>query len=622
MKLILSSGEEFQLDKDESLYNALRRHEEYIVAPCGGKGICGKCIVRVIEGEFNVRSHGKLSETDIKSGLVLACQTFPESDIFIEVPQVSRLIVGDKIAIGHSREFLELFDKMGARPSSLIRREKIKLALPTIDDNVSDLERLKQALNEAGLTLYFSKNFTTGLSDSLRKNQWTINLCYEPVEKRALFAEPPGSERSRYGLAVDIGTTTIVADLVDLSDGRIIDVGSTYNSQMRYGDDVITRIVFATEGGGLNDLKDAVTADINNLSSIMCDRHSIDISDVECATIAGNTTMSHMFWGLNPEYIREEPYIPTVNRFPLWDAGDARLDINPVAPVYTVPCIASYVGGDVVAGVLASQMHRNPEISLFMDIGTNGEIVIGNNEWLMTAACSAGPCFEGSGIRCGMRATKGAIESINFDRNSFEPSIGVVNNAKPLGICGSGMIDAVAGMYLTGIIDQKGKLAKNLNTDRVQEGPEGYEFVFHRDRGGDIVLTEVDIENILRAKAAIYAGISLLIKQVGLTPDVIEKVYIAGGFGNYLDIKKGIIIGMLPDLPEEKYIFLGNTSIAGAYLSLMSEDMRNEAETIASKMTYVELSVSGNFMDEYMSAMFLPHTDISLFPSVRKLIGK
>jgi uncharacterized 2Fe-2S/4Fe-4S cluster protein (DUF4445 family) len=257
-----------------------------------------------------------------------------------------------------------------------------------------------------------------------------------------------------------------------------------------------------------------------------------------------------------------------------------------------------------------------------MDIGTNGEIVIGNNEWLMTAACSAGPCFEGSGIRCGMRATNGAIEKISFDKTTCEPTFRVIGAVKPIGICGSGMIDAIAEMYLAGIIDQKGNFSKNLCTDLLRSGPDGQEFVLYQDKGHDVVLTEVDIENILRAKAAIYAGVSLLLKEVGLTPDVIEKVYIAGGFGNYLDVEKGIILGMLPDMPEGKFLFLGNTSIAGSYLSLMSEDMRNEIEEIASKMTYVELSASGRFMDEYMSAMFLPHTDISLFPSVKKLLEK
>jgi uncharacterized 2Fe-2S/4Fe-4S cluster protein (DUF4445 family) len=248
--------------------------------------------------------------------------------------------------------------------------------------------------------------------------------------------------------------------------------------------------------------------------------------------------------------------------------------------------------------------------------------VIGNNEWLLTAACSAGPCFEGSGIKHGMRATRGAVELIKINPHTFEPTLGVIGNGKPIGICGSGMIDAITEMFLTGVIDQKGKFVKELKTDRIREGFEGYEFLFYKDNRHDLVLTEIDLENILRAKAAIYAGISLLLKKVGFTLTDIERVYIAGGFGNYLNVDKAIIIGMLPDLPKEKFRFLGNTSVAGAYLCLLSDNMRKEAEEIANKMTNVELSVSKRFMEEYMSALFLPHTDITQFPTVAELLSK
>jgi uncharacterized 2Fe-2S/4Fe-4S cluster protein (DUF4445 family) len=330
--------------------------------------------------------------------------------------------------------------------------------------------------------------------------------------------------------------------------------------------------------------------------------------------------MTHLFWGLDPGPIREEPYIPTLNDFPLWRAGTAGLQVNPQAPVYTLPCVASYVGGDIVSGVLASKMHQSPEVALFMDIGTNGEIALGNNEWLMAAACSAGPCFEGSGIRHGMRATEGAIETVKIDPDTLEPEVGIVGNTKATGICGSGMIDAVSEMFLTGIIDQKGKLV--VEGSRIKEGDEGLEYILYKEKGIEVTLTEVDIENILRAKAAIYAGLSLLIKEVGFSLDAVERVYIAGGFGNYLNVAKATVLGMLPDIPMERFSFLGNTSIAGAYLSLLSGDLRAEAEEIASRMTYMELSVSRGFMDEYMSAMFLPHTDISQFPNVEKLLKK
>jgi len=406
---------------------------------------------------------------------------------------------------------------------------------------------------------------------------------------------------------------------VDYSDGSLVDVGMTYNSQMRYGDDVITRIVHATEGGGLADLRDAVVSDINDLLQPVCERHGVAREFIDSVVISGNTTMAQLFWGLDPASIREEPYVPTLNSFPRWSAGTAGIKVSRRAPVFTLPCVGSYVGGDIVAGVMASRMYTGPEISLFMDIGTNGEIAIGNNEWLITAACSMGPCFEGSGIRHGMRATEGAIESVRIDRDTFEPDLGVIGDAVPAGICGSGMIDAISELFLSGVIDQKGKFVKDVNTDRIRVEDEGPEFVFYRGGLKDIVLTEVDIENVVRAKAALYAGVCLLLREVGLTLDIVEKVYIAGGFGNYLNVSKAIMIGMLPDMPEDKFSFIGNASIAGAYLCLLSEKMRGEAEAIARKMTYMELSVSRGFMDEYMSALFLPHTNIDLFPTVKDI---
>lgn len=619
MELRLSSGKTLSIEKNEDLLKALKRQGVYLAASCGGKGTCGKCKVKVIEGSFDIVSAGKLDKKDREKGYVLACQTMPKGDLLIEIPEESRLVVGDKIAVSRSRDLFELFQSFNVPISPMVKQLCLDIPPPTIHDNISDLERLKRSLEEKGLkTMRFSHRFVSGLSRILRKSNWRVLLGYTD-EGEVLYIEDSETFRGRYGLAIDIGTTTVVIYLVDLVDGRLLDVGSTYNSQIRYGDDVITRIIYATERGGLDELREAIVSDINDLISPILERQGINRNDIESVIIAGNTTMSHIFWALDPAYIREEPYIPTVNFFPLWKAGTARININPQATVYTVPCVASYVGGDIVAGVLASRMHKNPEIALFMDIGTNGEIAIGNNEWLMTAACSAGPCFEGSGIKNGMRATEGAIESLSINRVTLEPEITVIGNSRPLGICGSGMIDAISEMFLTGIIDQKGKLVESKSR-RVRIGEEGKEFLIYEGKDKEIVLTEVDIENILRAKAAIYAGVTLLLKEAGFELDVIEKVYIAGGFGNYLNVDKAIILGMLPDLPKERFVFLGNTSITGAYLCLLSDKLRREAEEIASKMTYIELSVSRGFMDEYVSALFLPHTDMNLFPSVKVML--
>jgi len=469
----------------------------------------------------------------------------------------------------------------------------------------------------------FSRDFVSTMGQALRDAGWNVTLTHTASADapEAVFVSPVGSDK-KYGIAVDIGTTTVVVYLVDLADGKIVDVGLTYNSQMRWGDDIITRIVHATEGGGLEELRRAVVSDINDLTSVLASKHNIERDSIECATIAGNTTMTQLFWGLDPGTIREEPYIPTLNSYPRWQARSANLKINRRGPVYTLPQVASYVGGDIVAGVLASKMHRKEELALFMDIGTNGEIALGNNEWLMCAATSAGPCFEGSGIRHGMRATDGAIEKVKIDPATFTPSISVIGDGPATGICGSGMIEAISEMFLTGVLDQKGKFRDSLPPELLVKGEEGSEFVIHKGESGLITLTEVDIENILRAKAAIYAGVSLLVSEVGMSMEDIRKVYIAGGFGRYIDIERAVVMGMLPDIPVERFEYLGNTSVAGAYLTLLSEDLRVEAENVASMMTYVELSVSGRYMDEYMSAMFLPHTELGRFPSVEKILKK
>jgi uncharacterized 2Fe-2S/4Fe-4S cluster protein (DUF4445 family) len=623
MQIRLTTGSAIPVSEGQSILDALKQQEVYLVSSCGGKGTCGKCRVKVLEGDAGAEAYGKLTAEEQKVGLVLACRSFPKGDLALEIPETSRLVVGDKIAVSRASELAGLLESFNVDIKPLVKTIDLRLPPPTIHDNIGDLERLRRTLDEHGITgVRFSHAFAKSLAAALRQPEWEVTLGYADYtgSPEAIYISPHEEKRG-YGIAVDIGTTTVVVYIVDLGTGKALDAGSTYNSQMRHGDDVITRIVYATEGEGLSELRKAVLSDINDLIEVILKKHDIKREDVKAAAVSGNTTMSHLFWGLDPGYIREEPYIPTLNAFPMWRAGTAGLKINRQAPVYTMSCVASYVGGDIVSGVLASRMYHKKEVSLFMDIGTNGEIAIGNNEWLVTAACSAGPCFEGSGIKHGMRATEGAIEAVKINSDTLEPDITIVGNSAPMGICGSGMIDAMGEMFLNGVVDQKGKFLKEAKTSRIREGQEGLEYVLHKGESMDVTLTEVDIENILRAKAAIYAGVSLLLKEVGLTVEDVEKIYIAGGFGNYLNVERAIILGMLPDLPLERFSFLGNTSVAGAYLSLLSGDLRREAEEIAARMTYIELSVSRGFMDEYMSSMFLPHTDISRFPSVKKALN-
>ena len=620
MELRIGAETRLEIKPGESIFDTLKRNAIYLVSACGGVGTCGKCRVRIIEGDCEIISHGKLDDKEQKQGLTLACQTIPKGDLVIDIPAASRLIVGDKIAIARSNELLVQLKRRHVKMGSPVARIPVRLIPPRFQDNSSELERLKIFLREHGLDLSFSRDFVAGMARYIREENWLFNLCYEKFEKQALFMEPFSADRTCYGLAVDIGTTTVVMYLVDLGNGHVVDVGLTFNSQMRFGDDVISRVIHAERDKGLEELRQTIILDINILISSFLERHDIAREDIEAVVLSGNTIMTHLFWGINPQHIRKEPYIPTVQFFPVWSANEARLKVKGVGPVYTLPCVAGYMGADIVAGVLATGMHTQGEIALFIDIGTNGEIVAGNKEWLLRASCSAGPCFEGGVIKHGMRATEGAIETVKLDRESLEPELGIIGDTVPVGICGSGMIDAVSELFCNKIINRKGKFLTDSNTGRIREGEDGWEYLFYRGAMLEIVLTEVDIENIIRAKAAIYAGISLLMKEVGLALDAIEKFYVAGGFGNYLNIDKAIILGMLPDIPKGKFAFLGNTSVAGGYLCLLSEDLRREAEDIAAKMTCVELSISEKFMDEFGSAMFLPHTDISRFPTVKRWI--
>ncbi|MBC8414246.1 DUF4445 domain-containing protein [bacterium] len=624
MNITLTSGQALEIEKGQSINDALKGAGIHLTTSCGGKGTCGKCKVIVNSGGVKSDSQMKLTPDEIAGGFALACKTYAEEDLGIDIPKESVLTVEGQIATEKTKDLLAAFKAAGAEIAPFTSRILLKLSPPTIDDNIGDLERLKRELAAQGHDcIRVPYRILSNMAHVMREGDWNVTLsmidtedCHEitnifPGDKTAL----------RYGVAIDIGTTTVVAYIVNLTTGELIDVGSVYNSQIRYGDDVITRIVNATEHNELKGIHGAVLSDINLLLSTIMKEHNIASDSIDCFVVAGNTTMTQLFLGLDPAAIREEPYIPTANHFPLAYAGELKLNVHPNVPIYSFPCIASYVGGDIVSGILAVQMHKEEEICMFIDIGTNGEIVIGNSEWLMAAACSAGPCFEGSGIIHGMRATEGAIENVSINRETGDVTIGVIGNGRPMGICGSGMIDAISEMFLAGILNQKGKLQEGVS-ERVRAGTDGPEFVIHYGEGRDIVLSEPDIENLVRAKAAIYAGFATLLNEVGFTFDDVSKVYIAGGFGRFLDIEKAITIGMLPEMAMEKFEYKGNTSVAGTYMCLLSKELRTEAEQIASQMTYVELSVNASFMDEYMSGLFLPHTNMAAFPGVQAKMVK
>jgi len=600
----------------------------HINASCGGAGTCGKCRVMIHDGEFRTEPSIHLSEQEVQEGYVLSCLTVVQGDLTVTIPRETRPGVGIRVDTGQvaGRELLKIGDRQ-IRP----RTKKVHLQIPppTLNDNISDWSRIKRALRAAG---YQGVEITCGLpvlqklGRTLRESLWdvTITLLWNRCEIEIMDVEAGDVTLSRYGLAIDVGTTTVVVYLIHLNSGRIVDVESDLNRQIRCGEDIISRIVYATELSTVEEVQGLVIDTISDLVGKLVQRNGIRIENIDSVVTAGNTTMTHLLYGLDPRTIREEPYIPTVNLFPVIRSREIGIHVNPNASIYSVPGTASYVGGDITAGILASGVYKSDQLTVFVDIGTNGELVVGNREWMVAASCSAGPAFEGGGVKFGMRASNGAIEGVQIDRDTLEPVCHVIGNVEAEGICGSGMIDVLAEMYLAGIIDQKGNLLPNPKTKRIREGDAGLEYVLvsREEKTGrrDIVLTAADIDNIIRTKGAIFAGFRTLLGEVSLTFQEVQRFVIAGGFGNYIDIEKAILIGLLPDLPQERFHFIGNSSIIGAYLVLLSKEMRLEAEEIARKMTYIELSVSRSFMDEYMSALFLPHTDLDAFPSVQEIL--
>ena len=465
------------------------------------------------------------------------------------------------------------------------------------------------------------------LAKTLRESEWRVTAVIDrsdPARPRVLDMLPGDQSYQLFGAAVDIGTTTVTVYLVDLISGEVIETAADYNGQIKRGEDVISRIVYASKGNGLVELQTLVTETINKLIQRTTMRRKIEPKEIYKMAVVGNSTMIHILLGLPPEQIRLTPYITTVNHPPQVLAQELNLNINPQAPIDCLPGVASYMGADITAGVLSSGTSATDKVTLFLDIGTNGEMVMGTSEWLVSCACSAGPAFEGAGVFAGMRATTGAIEEVWINHKTFEPTIRVIGGGKARGLCGSGLISLIAEMFITGVTDKAGNVNLNLPTPRVRAGAHGPEYVIawasETETGKDMAITKPDIDNLLRAKAAIYAGYVMLAHSVGMTMNDVEQMLIGGSFGQYLNIEKAVELGLLPDLPWDRFKFLGNTAARGAYMALLRNDAREEIAAIAKKMTYLELAADNTFHDQFMAALFLPHTDMTQFPSVEKVL--
>jgi len=611
-----------QVPVGTNLLEAAQNAGVKINASCNGSGTCGKCKLIIQDGDIETEPTPLLSESEKEKNYVLACQTTVNSDVQARLPEETiekRLRcsgMGEKATAALQGCLLE--------HTPMLSEVHLELSPPSMDDQVSDMDRLNRGLKKHGFEperMNVGLEVIKQLAANLREENWevTANLIRKKCSNEILKVSPGHNGNINLGLAIDLGTTTIMVYLVNMQDGSVLAAQGGHNKQSACGDDVINRIVCA-EKKGVEKLSKMALNTINGLITDVLDSAGKQEENINNVVVSGNTTMTHLFLGIEPRYIRRKPFIPTVSDFPILKSHEIGLNTDPAAAVFVVPGPASYVGGDIIAGVLYTEIHKKEEMTLFVDVGTNGEIVLGNKDFLVSASCSAGPAFEGGGIRWGMRAEEGSIENVQIDPDSLEPELSIIGDKSPRGICGTGMIGLLSEMLNKGVIDQQGKYKLDSGHPRVKQmdDEKAYilEFAENTEMHEDIVFLETDINTLLYSKGAIFAGFKVLLDQVGLTFDVLDKILIAGGFGEYLNIDQAVNIGLLPDIDRDKFQFLGNSAIAGSYLCLLSEDHRQQARSISNSMTYIDFSDNNSFMDEFTSALFLPHTNISLFPSV------
>ena len=632
--LFLPHNQNITVPDGETLIRAAMEAGVHINASCGGEGVCGKCRVIIEEGSVEEGITEKLNKEDLEKGYRLACKAVIRGDIAVRVPVESEVDASalkmKPTARCTARIVQPDFDYLKDRglfiPS--VEKKYLELPEPSANDNLPDTTRLVSYLkiNHDEHRLVVSLPVIRMLPDILRQKDFKVTATLaRPVQagrKSHIIRIEPGDTTDRnYAIAMDIGTTTIYGQLIDLKTGEVLSEAADFNGQISYGEDVISRIVFAEKGAGLAKLHEVVVSTMNKIIGKILRKAKVKGEEASTITLAGNTTMTQLFLQVNPKYIRRSPYVPAATIYPPLYARTLGLELGDHTEALVYPQISSYVGGDIVAGVMGSGMYRSEALTLFMDIGTNAEIVIGNKDWLACAACSAGPAFEGGGIRFGMRAAKGAIEDFSIHPKTFEPMNITIGSVRAKGICGSGLIIMVAKMFETGVIDNQGKYNRNLGTHRIRETEGIWEYVVAWDEetqiDRDIVLTEVDIENFIRAKGAIYSGCQTLLEEVGLEIGMIERIFLAGGFGSYVDLEKAMTIGLLPEMDTEKISFIGNSSLLGARMSAMTNRIRLDVVDVTRKMTNFELSETPSYMDNYVASLFLPHTDINLFPKVR-----
>ena len=622
------------VDPGESLIRAALQAGVHINASCGGEGVCGKCRILVEKGDVLGGLNEKIKKEESEKGYRLACLAKVSENVVVRIPIESAMdksVMNLQVTPRRTATIQHMdFESLKEEGLFIPPVEKIFLTLPPPDatNNMPDVTRLIETLrlvadeHKLELTLPVIRK----LPGILRNNGFQVTVTViRPVrddgKNLILNVQPGDTTTQNYAVAMDIGTTTIYGQLIDLATGECLAEAGDFNSQISYGEDVISRIMYAEKPGGLDKLHEVVVGTLNSVLAKIIHASKVDREDISTITFAGNTTMTQLFLQVDPRNIRRAPYVPTTTLYPPFSAASVGIDLNNHAIALIYPQVSSFVGGDIVAGVMGSGMYRQEELTLFLDIGTNAELVVGNKDWLACTACSAGPAFEGGGIEFGMRAAKGAIEDFSLDPSTYEPMLFTIGDVRPKGICGSGLITMVAVMFEMGVINNRGKFNRDLGTPRIRATNDIWEYVVAwkdvTQLERDIVLTEPDLDNLIRAKGAIYSGCMTLLEEVGLNMDMVERIILAGGFGSYIDLEKAMTIGLLPEIDPERVTFIGNGSLMGARMSSLTNRIRKDVVSVTQKMTNFELSETPSYMDNYIAAMFLPHTEIEKFPRLK-----
>lgn len=616
-------GTKVEARKDSSLLDLARDSGAAIESICSSLGKCGKCKVIVRSGG---KALGKVTESEkrildkreLRDGVRLACQarvTSPAS-ITVDVPEESRRGHHRLLASGIERK-IDLLPAM--------RKYVLKIPPATLHDLRADDDRLLQVLKiKVKRQLEVSPGVHRHLPEALRNSSWTTTVTLFR-DKEIVQAEPGDTSARLFGIAADIGTTKVVAYLLDLRTGEVLGNESTPNPQIPFGEDLMSRIAYTNRNPkGLEELQRVVAHGLNTLIFKLCADRGLIPDDILEVMVVGNTAMHHIFFGIPTTHLAAAPYAPAVRTSLSVNPPHVGLNTYPFGKVSSLPNIAGFVGADAVADLLSSGLYDDREIGMMIDIGTNTEIIVGNKERLVSCSCASGPAFEGAHIKFGMRASTGAIERVWVDPASYDVRLRTIDDAQPRGICGSGIVDAVSELFMAGILEPSGKIVVSESNPRTRTTADGQaEFIIAQGKetisGYNISVTQHDVQEIQLAKAAIFAGVSILMKRLRLKPSSIKNVYAAGAFGTYVDASSAIRIGMYPDVPVDRIKFIGNAAGSGARMCLKSTKMRDLADKLSRKVEYIELAAEKDFQQEFAQAMFLPHRDLSRFPSTKKL---